>query len=118
MSDATPQCLVDGAVSLDLVPLIAPKQTALARVLVVIFLLQVDLCVLHIRKWNSNLKIVAFPLLRTRATFFVLFLVMHVSLYTVMTALALLSEKSIPSLTLPRHTARNSAPVIPCSTAD
>lgn len=30
---------------------------------------------------------------------------------TVMTARALLSEKSIPSLTLPRHTARKSAPV-------
>ena len=77
MSDATSQRLVDGAVSLDLVPLIATQQTALARVLVVIFLLQVDLCVLHIRKWNSNLKI-AFPLLRTRATFFVLVLVMYV----------------------------------------
>lgn len=31
---------------------------------------------------------------------------------TVMTALALSSVKSRPSLTLPRHTANNSAPVI------
>ena len=36
---------------------------------------------------------------------------MNVSL-TVMTALALLSAKSKPSLTLPRHTAKNKAPVI------
>ena len=34
------------------------------------------------------------------------------SILTVMTALALLSAKSMPSLTLPRHTAKNRAPVI------